>query len=232
MLPIWLRYYSKYFSKQDIYVIDNDTTDGSTERLDCKVLQAHHEFAWDDPWMTSTICRVQRELLLRYKYVLYTDIDEFIIPHPDYYQGLTDYIQRFDRKCVQTISYTICHDYKNESDIDLNKPILSQRKLWVFMGDLWGKTCLSKIPIDWECGQHSCKQNEPRNIDNKLYLVHLAMMDINICQKRRLDRINEKIGKLFGKHVLETSNEGIKNHEDSLLQRSYPITKVIQTVEI
>jgi hypothetical protein len=30
-LPIWLRYYSRFFGADDIYVLDNDTSDGSTE---------------------------------------------------------------------------------------------------------------------------------------------------------------------------------------------------------
>ena len=31
-LPIWLRYYSRFFAPEDIYVLDNDSTDGSTDR--------------------------------------------------------------------------------------------------------------------------------------------------------------------------------------------------------
>src|SRR6185503_134162 len=29
-LPIWLRYYSRFFAPGDIYVLDNETSDGST----------------------------------------------------------------------------------------------------------------------------------------------------------------------------------------------------------
>ena len=30
MLPIWLSYYSKHFDLQDLYVLDHQSTDGST----------------------------------------------------------------------------------------------------------------------------------------------------------------------------------------------------------
>ena len=29
-LPIWLRYYSRFFAPDDIYVLDHESTDGST----------------------------------------------------------------------------------------------------------------------------------------------------------------------------------------------------------
>src|SRR4051812_32952538 len=31
LLPIWLRYYSRFFRPDDIYVLDNDSSDGSTD---------------------------------------------------------------------------------------------------------------------------------------------------------------------------------------------------------
>src|SRR5436190_17272313 len=31
-LPIWLRYYSRFFGPDDLYVLDHDTSDGSTDR--------------------------------------------------------------------------------------------------------------------------------------------------------------------------------------------------------
>lgn len=30
-LPIWLRYYARFFGAEDLYVLDNDTTGGSTD---------------------------------------------------------------------------------------------------------------------------------------------------------------------------------------------------------
>ena len=30
-LPIWLGYYSRFFAAEDIYVLDNESTDGSTD---------------------------------------------------------------------------------------------------------------------------------------------------------------------------------------------------------
>lgn len=216
-----------------MYVLDNDTTDGSTDSPGFQKIFVHHESAWDDPWMTDMVCRAQRELLLRYRYVLYTDVDEFIVPDPRRYADLIEYIEKFDKNCIQAKSYTVCHDYRSEPQLDLNQPILTQRSLWADMGRDWGKTCLSKIPLNWSVGQHSCVQNEARDTDKRLFLVHLAMVDIELCRQRRKDRSEGWIiGSLSGKHVLDTSNEGIMSHADSLLKHASLIPEFIRAVVI
>src|SRR5262245_56174810 len=72
-LPIWLDYYSRFFSPEDIYVLDNDTRDGSTDRDGFVRIPVHHD-AVDHTWMVDTIQGLQHELLEgEYDIVLVTD---------------------------------------------------------------------------------------------------------------------------------------------------------------
>ena len=51
-LPLWLRYYSRFFAPEDIYVLDNETTDGSTERDGFVRIPVAHD-AVDHTWMVA-----------------------------------------------------------------------------------------------------------------------------------------------------------------------------------
>ena len=61
-LPIWHAYYSRFFAPDDIYVLDNDTTDGSTNREGFVRIPAPHDRA-DNAWMVGTIEKLQHELI-------------------------------------------------------------------------------------------------------------------------------------------------------------------------
>ena len=233
MFPLWLRYYSRYFAGRDMYVLDNDTTDGSLDDGGFQRIIMSHKSAWDDPWMTRMVCKCQRELLRNYRYVIYTDVDEFIVPDPRKYRDLIHYIQLFQKDCVQCMAYTVAHDFDNEPPLDFNKPVLSQRSRWAYMGAGWGKTSLARIPLDWSVGQHDCVQNKHRDIDNDLYLVHLSMLDVPMCQQRRIDRsVGFQIGHLSGRHVLDTDVESIHGHERHLLKCSTKIPEFMRAVVI
>src|SRR5436305_13883427 len=92
--PIWLRYYSDFFEPSDIYVLDHDTTDGSTDGDGFVRIPISHD-TFDNLWMVDNVERLQRELLERYDLVLVVDVDEIVAPHPGW-GSLTDYLDRFD----------------------------------------------------------------------------------------------------------------------------------------
>ncbi len=80
-LPLWLGYYSRFFAPQDIYVLDNDTTDGSTDREGFIRIPAPRDRV-DATWRCDTIKALQHELLDRYDIVMVTDVDEIMAPVP------------------------------------------------------------------------------------------------------------------------------------------------------
>lgn len=188
--PIWLRYYSQHFS--DIFVLDHNTTDGSIIDGAFIKVPLHHKFAWDHHWMRKTVSEYQQYLLRQYRTVLFTEVDEIIIPDPKYYQDLQSYIQSMQHSCISTNSFNVYHNKRLEKTIDINEGIFRQRKYVKKLPSQWGKPLLSKIPLSWSIGFHHC--DEPVNFDENLYLFHLRFMDAKIFFSRLAERtIGQKI---------------------------------------
>ncbi|MFA6636887.1 MAG: glycosyltransferase family 2 protein [Candidatus Omnitrophota bacterium] len=183
-LPIWLKYYSKFFSGSDIYVLDHSSDDGSVaecrKKYDFNVVDIPF-VSYNVALKTSVARKKQADLLNVYEYVLYADADEIIIPHPRRYKDLNCYIKQLKK------DYCFCKGYdllqmKNETPINLDMPILRQRKYWSFSPD-YCKPLLSKKPLEWELGFHNAK-NIARNIENDLLLLHLHRMDFKIAWEK------------------------------------------------
>lgn len=201
--PIWIKYYSKYFASEDIYVLDHDSTDGSIEKAlkhyRFNVRQVHHDGVYNTTFILTTFMDFQRELLERYEIVVCCDADEVILADPLYYsrgQGLHKYLNDFRQKEIDVISCNSrsVQQQLDEPPIDLTKPILSQRSVWF---SEWGynKTVVSKIALTWDSGFHTVLPgNKPAPtvpIDNDLILLHLARMDIGITKQRNA-RLNKE----------------------------------------
>ncbi|CAF4409086.1 unnamed protein product, partial [Adineta steineri] len=54
-LPIWLRYYRRHFADKDIYILDNDSNDGSTSNLTVNVNRVSSEKYFDHMWLVQTV---------------------------------------------------------------------------------------------------------------------------------------------------------------------------------
>jgi len=178
-LPLWLRYYQRFFAPEDIYVLDNDTTDGSTSGTGFRRIPVAHETV-DHAWMVRTIEELQRELLARYDIVLVTDVDELVAPVPAL-GTLGDYLDRFDEEWVNCLGYELLH-VRGEAPLRLDEPILGQRRHW-FFNDGYNKAALATVPLHWKPGFHG-RADQHFNLDPDLRLVHLHRMDREICRAR------------------------------------------------
>jgi Glycosyl transferase family 2 len=183
-LPVWLRYYSRFFRSQDIYVLDNETTDGSTERDGFVRIPVTHDRV-DHVWMVRTIQGLQHELLDRYDVVLVTDVDEIVAPTPE--RGtLGEYLDGFDEDWVNCLGYEILHMRDREPPIRLDRPILDQRGYWYFNGG-YDKAALATVPMTWRPGFHG-REDFHFKPDPDLRLIHLHRMDYEICLDRHRTR--------------------------------------------
>ena len=202
-LPLWFKYYSQYFD--DIYVIDNEP-----DIVDPFIEEAKKKYKFtkiDDypnpandltPW-NQVIREFQVELLKKYKWVLYADADEFVVPDPDKYKDLSDYIQKCTRDYVHCTGFNVLHMYEeeraangdilefNEPALDLEKPILAQRKYWWYEYG-YNKPLLARIPLNWENGMHNLIGQEESHLhelhDPDLFLIHLKQADWDIFRTR------------------------------------------------
>lgn len=183
-LPIWLGYYSRCFRPQDIYVLDNESTDGSTERDGFVRIPVAHDRV-DHTWMVRTIEGLQHELVDRYDVVLVTDVDEIVAPVPEW-GTLAEYLDRFDEEYVNCLGYELLHRPAEEPPLDLGRPILDQRRCW-FVNDGYDKAALATVPMRWRPGFHG-REDHGFNPDPDLRLIHLHRMDYELCRERHRTR--------------------------------------------
>ncbi|CAF4547074.1 unnamed protein product, partial [Rotaria sp. Silwood2] len=158
-LPIWLKYYRRYFAGDDIYILDNDSDDGSTSNLSVNVIRVHSEKYFDHYWLVGTVQNYTRNLLESgYKYVLFCEIDEIVVPDPAKYPlGLIDYINRTKLMVVRVKAYNIRHNVDLEPKLKLNESILQQRRYWMRQAN-YDKPLLTNIALHWVPGFHSCQE--------------------------------------------------------------------------
>lgn len=183
-LPIWLGYYSRFFAPEDIYVLDNDSDDGSTDR-DGFVRLPVTNHTVDHTWMVRTVEGLQHDLLERYDVVLVTDVDEIVSPVPEW-GTLGDYLDVFSEEWVNCLGYEVLHMKDKEGRLRLEEPILGQRGHW-FPDDGYDKAALATVPMTWRPGFHG-RADFQASIDPDLRLVHLHRMDYGTCLERHRAR--------------------------------------------
>jgi hypothetical protein len=211
-LPIWLRYYSRFFAPDDIYVLDQGSTDGSTSAGGFVRVPLDFETN-DDLYRVKVSQDLQRDLLERYEVVLTTDVDEIIAPDPAR-ATLRDYIDRFEADFVNSLAYEVLHMRGEEPSLSLHQPILTQRRYW-YRNPGYDKPLLASVPISWIPGFHMQSDAERRR-DPNLRLIHLHRMDFGLC----LDRHRERQGREFAQTDLDVGR-GYQNRiiEEAAFER-------------
>jgi hypothetical protein len=183
-LPIWLRYYSRFFAPPDIYVLDHQSTDGSTN---CegfvRIPVLHNEYGVH--WQHRIVQYHQHQLIDHYDVVLYADADEIVAPDPRYCD-LGEYIDRFDQEFATCQGYEILHKKEEELPFDETKPVLAQRSSW-YPNGMYSKPLLARVPMLWGRGFHRLAGGKTDS-DPNLYLIHLHRMDYSICLARHEER--------------------------------------------
>ena len=184
-LPLWLKYYSQFFGMENLYVLDHQSTDGSTSDLDCNVRIVEHGQLHDVEWLIKIAREEQKNLLKSYEYVIHPDADEFIIPDPDKHKDLScylDYIREKSIAAVACVGYEVIHQRHSEPPLDWANPILvTQRKFWV-NNDTYDKPIIGSRFIDWTTGTHRARDRHVKRDDN-LLLVHLHRVDFGACKQ-------------------------------------------------
>jgi hypothetical protein len=183
-LPIWLRYYRQFFSPEDMYVVDHQSEDGSTDGegfIRIPVLQSEYGAAWH----RDVIQYYQHELVGRYDVVLYTDVDEIVALDPRI-GNLGTYIDHFNEDFITCQGYEVLHQKDYEPPFDLTQPVFAQRSTW-YSNPSYSKPLLARVPMLWHGGFHE-RVDSRRNNDPNLYLIHLHRMDYDICLARHQDR--------------------------------------------
>jgi hypothetical protein len=184
-LPKWIAYYKQFFHPQDIYILDHQSSDGSTKNLDVNVTPVINEVAVDHTWIVNTIQDFQKKLLKEYKCVLFAESDEIVYP---LYKPLDVYIREFidsDQDYVTCIGHEMMQKLGEELPLSNDEPIMPNRKYW-FRHSLYDKTLLSKVPLTWAWGFHS---HSGENRHKGLFLLHLHRHDFEMMLRRHEMRV-------------------------------------------
>lgn len=185
-LPLWLDYYGRHFDPSDIYVLDHDSTDRSTDDLDgrCNVVALHRDRSFDHVWLKSAVEAFQTFLLRSYDAVLFAEADEFVVADPLRYDGLGAYVEALDGPAACCTGFNVVHYPADEAEaLRLDRPLLDQRRFW-HRSPKYSKRLLSKVPLAWTVGFH-LEANLPEVApDPSLYLIHLHRADYDLCLAR------------------------------------------------
>jgi glycosyl transferase family 2 len=190
-LPIWLEYYGRHYDPADIYVLDNDSSDASTDGLEgrCHVVPVHRAASAGEGsasillWLKGTVEDFQRFLLRSYTTVLFAEIDEFVVPDPARHPSLGAYIANLEGPAACCSGYNVVH-YPEEPAIDFGRPLLRQRRYWHPSPHWYSKRLLSRIPLSWSIGFHDEYNAPDAKPDPDLCLVHLHRVDYEYCLER------------------------------------------------
>jgi len=215
-LDKWIKYYSQFFDPDDIYVLDHQSKDGSTNGIGVNVIEIQNEMAFDHLWLVDQVEKMQKDLLKRYEVVIFTEVDEILYSSRGNLGFLIEDIRKNSNfQYMTSLGYEIKQNpEKGEKRLEFGDPIMENRNYW-FRYPSYDKTLITKIPLKYNPGFHSCNY---RPLYGDLFLLHLHRVDFNLLVERRKQRISswnlkrDDLEKGWGTYHGEEEYEKIKFH--------------------
>lgn len=174
-LPKWIKYYSSQFAPEDMYIYAHNCSGAvldilkEAEAKGINVIHISTDEIFDHDWLTSVVHQKQRELLDEYKYVVYTDCDEFIVPTE---KSLRQFLKDATEPAYRCEGYN-CIGNKVYSD-----------------SRFFDKTLITSIPLTYEHGYHSAMPELP--VSNDLVLFHIHRLNYDEAYQRNVRLAEEK----------------------------------------
>ncbi|HZJ06170.1 MAG TPA: glycosyltransferase family 2 protein [Nocardioidaceae bacterium] len=183
LLPRWIDYYGQQFGLQNLIVLDDNSVDGSTDNLPCTLYRLPPA-PWKKGWgntRTRLVNGMAHGLLACNDVVIFTDLDEFLVPDPAKYSGLVDYLaERSDRPVIAPLALEVMHNARLEPVLDPSRPLLEQRRFVKFAPGMC-KPLVKRTPDAWQGAFHAI--HAPFEIDPGLWMLHLKYCDETVLQK-------------------------------------------------
>lgn len=204
-LPKFINHYSKFINKEDIYILDHMSEDGSTKNLEVNVIPVINEVVFDHYWLKAVVESFQRELLKKYKVVIFAECDEFLFSRDGNFRNYLKEFLKSDRELDRAQGMQVVHDFDKEPDLDLERSILQQRDYWTY-DTRFSKTLVSKIPCVWDVGFHFTRQPPSIPESDNLILIHMHFCDLK-------NNINRTIHRTKNCSKIENTSLGIHNKQ-------------------
>ncbi len=176
MLRRWVEHYSREVGADNLVVVDDNSSDGSTDDLPCPVLRipplTKKSF---EPARMGLLGGLSAGLLEAYDAAIFCDVDEFIVADPKVHESLRHFVAaRPGRQAVGVMGLNVVHDIAQEPPLVEGEPILGQRSLAKFL-PLMCKPSLKWDPAHWALASHGIKC--PFEVDPELFMVHMKFAD-------------------------------------------------------
>ncbi len=180
MLLYWERFYGELVGYENLYVLNNCSTDGSCERLNPKtnvikmppVRVDHFEFAHSHSYF-------QRFLLMRYEWVIKVDTDELLSIEG----GLMATLKRLaPGTYFPELALEPVHDKDGEAPFRFDGKLDEQRRHYVVGTQGLIRPLISSVPTSWTAGNHLCF--EPSKVLPGFIIVHLKYFDFDFLLEK------------------------------------------------
>jgi hypothetical protein len=181
MLPRWVDYYSSQCGMDALLVLDDNSSDGSTDDLPCTVIRLPPlEVKNFEPARMGLLSGMAAALLNAYDAVLFADADEFVVADPAKYATLRHLLaDRPKEQVLGVMGLNVIHDLASEGPLRPGEPVLGQRSLAKFL-PLMCKPALKRSPAAWGHASHGIFT--PYTVDPDLYMFHLKFADRDLLR--------------------------------------------------
>lgn len=177
MLRRWVNHYGNAVGRSNLLVLDDNSSDGSTADLDCPVvplptLPGGTQF---EPTRMRLINGFASGLLACHDFVIFVDVDEFLIPDPAKHAGLRQFLAaRRNVPVIAPLALNVVHNVGAEGKFDPDKPVLEQRSFAKFVPGMC-KPSIKQVPAKWSAGSHGIHRHFV--VDPELFMLHLKFFD-------------------------------------------------------
>jgi len=177
MLDRWVAHYAREAGgPEHLVVLDDGSTDGSTDRLPCRVRRLEPIPPGQFESIRMRSCNAEaRRLLETYDVVAFTDVDEFLVADPSTYRGLRDLLAaRPDEAALAPVALNVVHHVGLEPPLDPDRPVLAQRSFAKFV-PVMCKPSIKRVSAPWRGASHGIDTSY--RVDPELFMLHLKFAD-------------------------------------------------------
>jgi hypothetical protein len=179
-LPLWLRHYGHHLGAENLFVIDNDSDDGTTVALGASSRIRYPRGPYDDVARVVYVSQLINAIRLNYDAVIIADCDEFLVPDPKLYGSLKDFIAATPGDALMAIGLNVHHMLTEEAPFDPARPLFEQRRHVQFVSPMC-KPAITRKDVAYSPGFHN---SSLRPVLGALYNFHLRWVDCGYTLKR------------------------------------------------
>jgi hypothetical protein len=177
MIRKWVDHHGRQVGLDNLVVLDDNSSDGSTDDLPCTVhtIPGFPEGRFENARM-QLMSGIALGLLAVYDYVAFVDADEFLVPDPARHATLVDLVAaREPQEVIGCMGLNVVHHLDAEpADLDLSRPVLEQRSFAKFL-PIMCKPSVKRTPAPWRFSSHGISAKY--EVDPELFLLHLKFVD-------------------------------------------------------